>query len=52
MINNTEEPIEDIEYFDKWKNFEIQLYRNIPDIIYNININDVINESMMSKSFI
>ena len=29
MINNTEEPIEDIEYFDKSKNFEIQLYRKI-----------------------
>ena len=52
MINNTEEKIEDIEYFDKSKNFEIQLYRNTPDINYNINLDDVIKESVMSKLII
>ena len=48
MIDNREEPIEDIEYFDKSRTFVIQTYRR-HNPVNNININDIINETIMSK---
>ena len=48
MIKSTEEPIENIEYFDKSNNIVIQLYQKQNDTNY-ININDLINETVMSK---
>ena len=48
MIGNTEEKIEDIEYFDKSRNCVIELERKIPDI-NDINIDELINEVVMSK---
>ena len=50
MFNNTEEEkIEDIEYLDKTRNFVIEIYKKDPEIINEINLDDVINESIMSK---
>ena len=50
MFNNTEEEkIEDIEYLDKTRNFIIEIYKKEPEIINEINLDDVINESIMSK---
>ncbi len=50
MFNNTEEEkIEDIEYLDKTRNFVIEIYKKEPEIINEINLDDVINESIMSK---
>ncbi len=51
MIESKEEPIENIEYFDKSNNIMIQLYRKQNDINH-ININDIINETVISKFFI
>ena len=50
MFHNTEEEkIEDIEYLDKTRNFIIEIYKKEPEIINKINLDDVINESIMSK---
>ena len=50
MFHNTEEEkIEDIEYLDKTRNFVIEIYKKEPEIINEINLDDVINESIMSK---
>ena len=50
MFHNTEEEkIEDIEYLDKTRNFIIEIYKKEPEIINEINLDDVINESIMSK---
>ena len=53
MIESTEVPIENIEYFDKSNNIMIQLYpkQNNINYINNININDIINETVISKFF-
>ena len=56
MFESTEVtvPIENIEYFDKSNNIVIQLYPKQNDINYinNININSLINETVISKFFI
>ena len=54
MIESTEVPIENIEFFDKTNNIMIQLYRKPNNINYinNININDLINETVISKFFL
>ena len=50
MFHNTEEEkIEDIEYLDKTRNFVIEIYKKEPEIINEINLDDVINESIMCK---
>ena len=50
MFNNTEEEkIEDIEYIDKARNFVIELYTKAPEFNNEINLDDMINESFMSK---
>ena len=50
MFHNTEEEkIEDIENLNKKRNFVIEIYKKEPEIINEINLDDVINESIMSK---
>ena len=50
MNNNCEEKIEDIEYFDKERNFVIEIYNKAPVDNNNwINLDDVINETVISK---
>ncbi len=51
MINSEEVEIEEIEIFDKSRNILIQVCRK-PRNVIDVLIDEVINETVMSKFFI